>query len=74
MESSVSCSLCTPWGAWPNQRLSTDWLVGRQAADWLIRMRLCKQMPGGHGDIIGFEGILGDSPLQYISRANVLNR
>ena len=69
----MSRGLCTLWGAWPNQRLSTDWLVGRWAANWLIRMRLCKQMPRGHGDVIGFEGILRDTPLEYISRANVLN-
>ena len=58
-----------PWfmhsvGGEPNQRLT---------AEWLIRMRLCKQIPHGCGDIIGFEGILGDTPLEYISRANVLN-
>ena len=66
-------SLCTLQGAWPNQRLRVDWLVRRQAADWLIRTRLHKQIPHGHGDVIGFEGILGDTPLEYISRANVLN-
>ena len=47
-----------PWfmcsvGVWSNQILS---------ADWLIRMRLCKQIPHGPGDIIRFEGILGDTP------------
>ena len=51
-------------GVWPNQILS---------ADWLTRMRLCEQIPHGPGDIIGFDGILGIPPLEYISRADVLN-
>ena len=49
----MSHGLCTLQGAWPNQILS---------ADWLIRMRLCKQIPCGPGDISGFEGIFGDTP------------
>ena len=49
----MSHSLCTPQGAWPDQILS---------ADWLIRMRLCKQIPHKPGDIIGFEGIPGNTP------------
>ena len=56
-----------------NGRLNADWLIGRLITDWLIRMRLCKQIPCGHRDVIRFEGILGDTPLEYISRANVLN-
>ena len=31
-------------------------------ADWLTRSRPCKQMLHGPWDVIGFEGILGDTP------------
>ena len=53
-------------------RLGADWLAWRWTADWLIRMRLCKQIPSGHHDIIRLEGIPGYTPLEYISRANGL--
>ena len=51
-------------GAWLNQEL---------IADWPIRMRLCKQTPHGPHDIIWLEEILGDTPFEYINRADGLN-
>ena len=45
-----------------NWGLIADWLTRRLIADWLIRMRLYKQIPHGCCDVIGFEGILGDTP------------
>ena len=43
-------------------------------ADWLIRMRPYKQTPCGPHDIIGLREILGDTPFEYINRADGLNR
>ena len=69
----MSRSLCSPWGHGLNGELNADWLTRRLITDWLSRMRICKQIPCGCHDVIRFERILGDTPLEYISRANILN-
>ena len=42
--------------------LNADWLTRRQITHWLVIVRLCKQNPHGHCDVIGSGGILMDSP------------